>query len=250
MPTPVIEPVRQPGEPVITGPTLFWVNPGESGAILAAARTRYGRRHHLFHCNLLEIPDKEGSLFWAGPALGAPAAVLVLEKLIALGARTIVVYGLCGSLHPDLRVGDVLLPTWALSEEGTSAHYPGPSPPCSNRDLRGKLASLLADDGHDLCQGPIWTTDAPYRETKEKVDSCAGQGIMAVDMEYSALCRVAFFRNVDLAAVMLVSDELWRQQWTPAFHRKSFHKLSRRLFLGLADGLRRLAPPTAGKDDS
>ena len=60
----------------------------------------------------------------AGPFLGAPHAVMGMEKLIALGVRRVWFLGWCGSLPPVLRVGDLILPTGALSEEGTSCHYP------------------------------------------------------------------------------------------------------------------------------
>lgn len=237
MTTIIIEPSRRKGEPSLAGPVLFWVNPGDTPFIISAANDRNGLRHFLFHGNLLEIPGPHTPSYWAGPALGAPAAVLALEKLIALGAKNIVVYGWCGSLTSTLRAEQIFLPTWAKSEEGTSAHYPGPSPSGSDDKLRSQLADFLTTSGYSVQQGPIWTTDAPYRETKDKVDNFAGQGIMAVDMEFSALCRVASFRRVNLAAVMLVSDELWHDKWLAAFQRKSFKKLSRRIFLDLAGRL-------------
>ncbi len=59
-----------------------------------------------------------------GPMLGAPQAVLVLEKLIALGVTEVMAVGWCGSLQPDVKIGDLVLPTGAFSEEGTSPHLP------------------------------------------------------------------------------------------------------------------------------
>jgi purine-nucleoside phosphorylase len=56
------------------------------------------------------------------------------------------------------------------------------------------------------------------------------QSILAVDMEFSALVTVAAFRGIELAAVLLVSDELYRATWQPGFNRKSFRKKSRQLF--------------------
>ena len=35
------------------------------------------------------------------------------------------------------------------------------------------------------------------------------EDVSAVDMEYSALCSAAFFRKIDFAALLLVSDEVW-----------------------------------------
>jgi purine-nucleoside phosphorylase len=65
--------------------------------------------------------------------------------------------------------------------------------------------------------GLVWTTDAPFRETWEKVRRYGGQGVLAVDMETSALMAAARFRNLAWAGLMVVSDELWGPQWRPGF---------------------------------
>ena len=43
---------------------------------------------------------------------GAPVSVIALELLIAAGAKNFIVVGMAGSLHPRLRIGDILIPTW------------------------------------------------------------------------------------------------------------------------------------------
>jgi uridine phosphorylase len=225
----VIEPSRQKGEAHITGPVLFFINPGDSARIISEARKLNGKKHFLFHSNLLEIPGRQ-TIFWAGPALGAPAAVIALEKLIALGCRNVIVHGWCGSLVPSLKAGDIFLPSWALSEEGTSAHYPIATRPAAQEGMRLQLAGFLQENGYAVQEGPIWTTDAPYRETRQKVQEYGRQGIMAVDMEFSALCTVAAYRGVSLAAAMLVSDELYHAAWRPIFTSKAFQKKSMEIF--------------------
>jgi uridine phosphorylase len=157
-------------------------------------------------------------------------AVMTLEKLIALGCRKVVVMGWCGALRPELRVGDILLPTWTHSEEGVSAHYPLAIPAAAPAALNKKISASLTEAGLASRQGPIWTTDAPYRELPSKIKKFAGAGIMAVDMEFSALCTVAAFRRIELAAVLLVSDELYHEAWHPGYTGKAFKKKSRALF--------------------
>lgn len=49
----------------------------------------------------------------------------------------------------------------------------------------------------------------------------------AVDMEYSALCAVAIFREIQFAALFLVSDELWKDEWRPGFTGKVFKRKSK-----------------------
>ena len=40
-----------------------------------------------------------------GPMLGAPYAVMILEKLIVLGAKRILFFGWCGSIQPKVGIG-------------------------------------------------------------------------------------------------------------------------------------------------
>lgn len=160
-----------------------------------------------------------------GPAPGAPYAVLVLEKLIALGAQAILVLGWCGSLQPDLALGDLMLPLAARSEEGTSAHYPmhgaEPRPDVNQSDI---LRHQLIQAGLVLRAGTVWTTDALYRETCQKVKTYSGQGILAVEMEMSALFTAGRYRQAAAAGLLVVSDELWRLQWRKGFRDRRFRQ--------------------------
>ena len=234
----VINPERGRGEPVLPEVGILAVNPAEASVLAAYAKEARMQRAFLFHSNLY-YSDR---LFLAGPAVGAPMAAMCLEKLIVLGAKRIVLYGWCGSLQEDLRVMDVFLPAEALSEEGTSRHYQikredGENKISASPQLHEHLRNILTSANISCQVGKIWTTDAPYRETRTKVVAYAGQGIRAVDMEFSALCSVASFRGVELAAAMLVSDEVWQQPWQPQFSRKEFKRKSRALLTLLCDTL-------------
>jgi purine-nucleoside phosphorylase len=155
-------------------------------------------------------------------------AAICLEKIIAMGATQIILYGWCGSLTPSLRIGDLFMPTSSLSEEGTSVHYQHIVAE-GDDSLHISLLDVLTTNAVIPKQGAIWTTDAVYRETRDKVAKYASQGIAAVDMEYTALKAVAGFRHVNFAAVMLVSDELYHQEWSPRFVQKSFRSDSKRI---------------------
>jgi len=164
----------------------------------------------------------------AGPLLGSPQAVIVLEKLIALGAQRIWMVGWCGSLQPDLRIGDLIIPTTALCEEGTSAHYPADEKnKQTNPGLNEYLKSTLQRANLPFLAGPVWTTDAIYRETQDKVADYRSKGILAVEMEMSALITVAAYRSAALAGVLVVSDELSSLVWRPGFMDKAIRKRSR-----------------------
>ena len=157
-----------------------------------------------------------------GLHVGAPASVLALELLIAGGAETFIAVGEAGAVHPSARIGDVLLPSWGLREEGTSYHYvppdhvPKPSTELFEA-LRSKVEELKSGK-MKLLVGGVWSTDAPFRETRDKVREYAARGVVGVDMESTALMCVAEYRGVELAVALAISDELHGVKWKPGFN--------------------------------
>ena len=81
----------------------------------------------------------------------------------------------------------------------------------------------------------MWTTDAPYRESREKVWELAAKGVLGVDMEFAALNTVASFRKIELAAVLIVSDELWQNEWNPGFRTARFKSTNEAVIRILVD---------------
>lgn len=159
----------------------------------------------------------KGGLSVCGPFLGAPHAVMGMEKMIALGAKRFWVLGWCGSIQSSLRMGDILLPKQAVSDEGTSKHYPLKGKILPSVELAETLDRALIEKKISCKKGIVWTTDAPYMETPEKVIKFRKRGAVAVEMEMSALMRVARFRGVKMAALLAVSDELFELKWRPGF---------------------------------
>ena len=153
---------------------------------------------------------------------GAPAATIALELLIALGIRKFLAYGGAGSITHKLRIGDVLIPTWGVREEGTSYHYvpeghvPKPSQRLARR-LREAMSNTLALRGSRVVEGGVWSTDAIFRQTEDKVREYAGKGVLGVDMESTALMTVAEYRGVELAVALVITDKLTPPEWrTPS----------------------------------
>jgi uridine phosphorylase len=171
------------------------------------------------------ITDSQGFSV-AGPFVGSPYAAMMMESLVAKGAKQILILGWCGSLRSDIQVGDLIVPDSGLVDEGTSRHYASLDPvlpqTLPNPDLSKQLADHLDARGLVCAQGPVWTTDAIYRETPKKIAWFRDQGAIAVEMECSALFSVAAFQNVDVAALLVVSDSLAAGDWDPGFRRSRF----------------------------
>ena len=150
--------------------------------------------------------------------MGAPMAVMLLEQLIALGARRLLYLGFCGALVPSYRIGDLFLPVHALREEGTSYHYlPADVVPCASPGVQVLLQAQAQRRQVPVQQGRIWTTDAPYRETPRKIQQFQEAGVHAVDMEMAALFAVGQYRHCEVGALLVVSDECYHPVWKPGF---------------------------------
>ncbi|HKD76203.1 MAG TPA: hypothetical protein VKB76_11945, partial [Ktedonobacterales bacterium] len=102
-----------------------------------------------------------------------------------------------------------------IREEGTSFHYvPAGSTVAPDTDLVERLASACGDLSVPFRRGPVWTTDAPFRELASKVTAYAAMGVLAVDMEAAALFAVAALRGVRLAMILAVADMV-ADPWRP-----------------------------------
>ena len=160
-------------------------------------------------------------------------AVITVEKLIALGLKKMIVFGWCGSLSPEIHIGDIFLPEFGCSDEGVSSHYPLQDKPAISADLQNNLQTLFPK-AHT---GNIWTTDAPFREFPSDIKQHVAHGIKAVDMEFTALCTVCNFYTIEMASVMVVSDELYNETWTSGIGSKNFKKKAKATLLTLMDNL-------------
>ncbi len=224
----IIRPFKAKKDPQVGPDVIMVMIPSELRYLVQVAKAEEVPFNDMSLYHLYRAKKDEGSLLaLSGPFFGAPHAVFAMEKLIVLGAKRIWVLGWCGALQHDLRVGTVVIPWGAVSEEGTSSHYPIfhhrlESDPTLNR----MLEHALKQRGLPFSSGDVWTTDALYRETPEKVAAHQETGILAVEMEISALMTLAIYRSVAMAALLVVSDELFDLKWRPGFSNPLLRKNS------------------------
>jgi uridine phosphorylase len=166
-----------------------------------------------------------------GFGIGAPAAVTVLEELIALGAREFISIGAAGCLQPRCAFGEAVVCTGAIRDEGVSHHYaPAEKFAWPSETLTTRLAEALTAGGAAPETGLAWTIDAPYRETVAEARSYQAEGVVCVEMEAAALFTVGRYRGVDVAAAFAVSDHLLAEdRWTHAFGTPALRNASIRL---------------------
>jgi uridine phosphorylase len=166
------------------------------------------------------------------PGVGAPLAAGFLEEAIALGARKVVACGGCGTLSSTVGAGDIVLPSVAVRDEGTSFHYAAPSRLIeADADGLAVAKAVLERRGQPFQIGKVWTTDAIYRETRGKVQRRRDEGCLVVEMEAAAFFAVARFRGIRFAQLLYGGDDLSGEHWD---ERQWTVSPSRRLTFDLA----------------
>lgn len=195
-------------------------------SLCSLMKFREDQKTRLFMSRLYVGNDPPECMSIAGPFIGAPYATMLIETLITWGARKIIFFGWCGAVSPAIKIGDIILPTSAIMDEGTSKHYHPDESDMARPSLyiSGKIKAALKENDLAFSEGLVWCTDAIYRETREKVEYYQNKRVLAVEMETSALFTVGKFRDVDVGGILVVSDELSTFKWQPGFRDERFEK--------------------------
>jgi len=160
-------------------------------------------------------------------SVGAPAAILSLERLVMSGTREIIILGFCGSLNSRYQYLNAAVITKALSEEGTSRHYlPRRRVFYPSSNLKKRIETILIEKELPFYRRALVSTDAPYRETTSWLRKQQSRGIDLVDMEASAVFALAEFYGIEAAALMIITDELASKKWKTGFKH---HRLKNRI---------------------
>ncbi|WP_158057480.1 nucleoside phosphorylase [Halorussus halophilus] len=151
--------------------------------------------------------------------IGAPTTAMLMDELIVDGVESFLSIGFAGCLDDDIEMGEFIVPSKAIRDEGTSHHYVESEKYArASEDLTEETKALLEDRDESYHVGPSWTTDAIYQETKKEVEEYAEEGVLTVEMEASAVFAVAAHRGVEAASMFVVSDYLGTSDWEPKFH--------------------------------
>jgi DeoD family purine-nucleoside phosphorylase len=142
--------------------------------------------------------------------MGGPSAAIVIAELIQLGARRFVRTGTCGGLDPRLSLGDLVIPTEALSRDGVSAALAGGGPLAPDPMLCAAITDVAAGGAHGdtIHSGPVVSTDLFYDGPEGEEQEWLNAGALAVEMETATLLALSARRGVRAAALLLVSDRL------------------------------------------
>ncbi|MDZ7703287.1 MAG: AMP nucleosidase [Trueperaceae bacterium] len=141
-------------------------------------------------------------------SIGSPVAALIIEVLATADPKATLFLGICGGLHRSLEVGDFVLPTAAIRDEGASRHFMPPQVPAlPTFKIQKFVSQMIVERGHNYRTGVVHTTDYRFWEFNDTFkQQLYEERALAIDMETATLFSVGFASKVPIGAFLLVSD--------------------------------------------
>ena len=160
--------------------------------------------------------------------MGCPSAAIAAEELINIGAKTLIRIGSSAALDPRVNIGDLLITTASMKNEGTSKFYvPENFPAVPDFEFTHLLTEVakeaMKDEEEKVYVGVSSTDDAFYGETPEFLDKLRSLNIMNIEMEASAIFTIGHLRNVRTACICGCSGNLTNAE---VIYKKKNEKLA------------------------
>lgn len=163
-------------------------------------------------------PGDERGVFIAGSGIGGPSIAIVIEELIAAGVRTLIRVGTCGALQPGIGIGEIVVPTGVVRDEGTSRQYIRPDfPAVAHHELLFALRDVQARATRPLHFGIGHAKDAFYSEkpdfsldregTANRWRGLRDAGVLATEMECATLYVLAWLRRAQALGLVVAVGE-------------------------------------------
>jgi DeoD family purine-nucleoside phosphorylase len=147
--------------------------------------------------------------------IGTPSFSIVMEELLMLGAQTFIRTGTCGGIARGLKTGDIVVATASVPMDGSTRTYlhGDPFAPAADFELTRALVDTARARGLDPHPGVVQSVDVFYNPDSDYAAKMRSRGVVAVEMEASALFYLAMreqARGQDVrgACILTVSDTL------------------------------------------
>lgn len=153
--------------------------------------------------------------------MGGPSTAICIEELKNIGIEYLIRVGTCGGMQQDVLPGDIIIPTGAIRQEGTSKEYvPIEFPAVPDYDLVDALKKSVEKLEYNYHLGVVHCKDSFYGqhqpermpvgyELKNKWEAWIKAGALASEMETATLFTVGSTLRMKTAAVLLV---IWNQE--------------------------------------
>jgi len=158
-----------------------------------------------------------------GSGMGLPSMSIYAHELFAdYDVQTIVRVGTCGGLHPDLQLRDVLLAITACTDSGInrSRFHGWDFAPAADFGLLRAAYDAAVAAGQHVSVGPVLSSDSFSQPRMDITELMVAHGVLAVEMEVSALYTLAGQFGRRALGILTVSDHVTRGEFTSSDDRE------------------------------
>ncbi|MFC0188260.1 purine-nucleoside phosphorylase [Fictibacillus aquaticus] len=159
-----------------------------------------------------------------GTGMGVPSiSIYVNELMNEYGVKNLIRVGTCGAIQKDVKVRDVIIAMTACTDSRMNhLTFPGfDFAPCADFDLLKKAYEAGLEKGLSVRVGNVLTADVFYRESMEPVKKLGEYGVLAVEMETTALYTLAAKYGRNALSILTVSDHIFTGEETTAEERQT-----------------------------
>lgn len=150
--------------------------------------------------------------------IGGPSAAIAVEELARIGAETFIRVGSCGALSADVAVGDLIISSGAIRQEGTSSEYVRDDyPAVADYEVVSALTAAAEQLGYDYHVGMTLSTDSFYPGQDRMgfneytppgsgslISDLKEMNVMNIEMEAATLLTIASLYQLRAGAVCTV----------------------------------------------
>ena len=142
--------------------------------------------------------------------MGTPSLSIVVEELLRLGARRLIRVGTCGGIAMGMGTGDLVIATGSCPVDGATRTYLHGEAyaPVADFELTRALVDAATDAGVEAQTGLVASVDVFYNPDDDYARRWRERGVLAFEMEASALFYLAARNGVQAACALTVSDVL------------------------------------------
>ncbi|WP_421920677.1 purine-nucleoside phosphorylase [Marinifilum sp.] len=177
-----------------------------------------------------------------GTGMGVPSISIYSHELInQYGVKNLIRIGTCGSFNNDVQVRDVVLSMTSCTDSAINKNlFRGMDyAPCADFGLLSDAYQAALDKGVNVQVGATLTSDIFYHDldnNPEPFKIWADYGVLAVEMEATALYTLAARYKAKALAIMTVSDHILTGEETSADERQT--TLNTMIEIGLETAIR------------
>ncbi|TGA98187.1 purine-nucleoside phosphorylase [Sporolactobacillus shoreae] len=159
-----------------------------------------------------------------GTGMGIPSISIYVNELIRdYGVKKLIRVGTCGGIQDGIHVRDVILAMSATTDSAVNhAVFPNIDfAPTADFELLKKAYDIGTELGVSLRAGGVLSADVFYRDSMDIMKKLADYGVLAVEMETSALYTLAAKYGAQALTILTVSDHVFSGEDTTAQERQT-----------------------------